>query len=160
MFPAEARSGILGNATRAILSIVRGLGLGYPPCCVFNYSLDSLLGIPSGLSRGEVVTPTKGTYVPCHFHKSITKSMSRPKCLQLLRTGCLVEHLAPQSTIATLVDGRVIASTQVPEGVRGVFLQQLRLESVWHSDPEMMRGFIVGSQRHKTLLPMKGKTVR
>jgi hypothetical protein len=26
---------------------------GYPICCVVNYSLDSFLGIPSGLSRGE-----------------------------------------------------------------------------------------------------------
>ena len=130
MHPAEANSGILGNVARALVDIVRGLRFGYPVCCVFNYSLDSLLGIPSGLSRGEVVRPTTGAYVPCHFHKSVKKSLSRAECLQLLSTGCLVEHLAPESTIETRVDGRVISSTRVPQGIRGVFLQQLKLESV------------------------------
>jgi hypothetical protein len=105
------------------------LEFGYPLCCVFNYSLDSLLGIPSGLSRGEVADPTTGTYVPCHFHKRVKKSLSRSQCLQLLNTGCLVEHLAPQSTVETLVDGKVVSSVQVPDEMRGVFLQQLRLDS-------------------------------
>ena len=130
MHPAEANSGILGNVARAIIDIVRGLRLGYPVCCVFNYSLDSLLGIPSGLSRGEVVRPTTGAYVPCHFHKSVKESLSRPECLQLLHSGCLVEHLAPESTIETRVDGRVVSSTRIPQGIDGVLLQQLRVENV------------------------------
>jgi hypothetical protein len=129
MYPAIARSGILGCVTRAIESVVHGLKFGYPVCCVFNYSLDSLLGIPSGLSRGETVTPTRTEYVPCHFHKKVKKSLSRSECLQLLNTGYLVEHLAPESTIETVLDGRVISSTRVPKGIRGVLLQQLRLES-------------------------------
>jgi len=131
MYPPEARSGILGSAARAIGSFLRGLRLGYPACCVLNYSLDSLLGIPSGLSRGEASSPNKGTYVPCHFHKRVSKSLSWSECLQLLHSGFLVEHLAPESTIETLVDGRLISSTRVPRGIRGVFLQQLRLESVY-----------------------------
>jgi hypothetical protein len=88
-----------------------------------------LLGVPSGLSRGEISNPTTGTYVPCHFHKKVKKSLSKSECLQLLGTGCLVEHLAPQSTVETLVDGKVVASVQVPDGMRGVFLQQLKLDS-------------------------------
>jgi len=130
MYLPEARSGILGSTTRAVTSFVRGLRLGYPACCVLNYSLDSLLGIPSGLSRGESSSPNTGAYVPCHFHKKVGKSLTRSECLQLLHTGFLVEHLAPESRIETLVDGKLISSTWVPRGSRGVFLQQLRLESV------------------------------
>lgn len=130
MYPPEARSGILSSTARAIGSFVRGLRLGYPACCVFNYSLDSLLGIPSGLSRGEASSPNTGPYVPCHFHKKVRKSLSRSECLQLLHTGFLIEHLAPESTIETLVDGKLIASTRVPKGSRALLLQQLRLECV------------------------------
>jgi hypothetical protein len=129
MHPAEAHQGILGYVARAAASVVRGLKCGYPLCCVLNYSLDSLLGIPSGLSRGEVAMPKTGAYVPCYFHRRVKKSLSRSECLQLLKTGCLVEHLPPQSTIQTLVDGRVISSTRIPEGTRAVFLQQIRLDS-------------------------------
>jgi hypothetical protein len=130
MHPAVARSGVLRCVARAIESVIHGLKFGYPICCVFNYSLDSLLGIPSGVSRGEKMTPAREEYVPCHFHKKVKKSMSRSECLQLLDTGCLVEHLAPESTVETILDGRVISSTRVPKGIRGVLLQQLRLESV------------------------------
>jgi len=128
MHPAETYQGVLGCVARASANVVRGLKCGYPLCCVLNYSLDSLLGIPSGLSRGELVKPRTGTYVPCYFHKRVKKSLSRSECLQLLNTGCLVEHLPPQSTIQTLVDGRVISSTRVPEGTRALLLQQLRLD--------------------------------
>jgi hypothetical protein len=122
-------SGIFNRIAGAIYSLREGSKFGYPICCVFNYSLDSLLGVPSGLSRGEITNPTTGTYVPCHFHKKVKKSLSKSQCLQLLDTGCLVEHLAPQSTVETLVDGKVVASVQVPDGMRGVFLQQLKLDS-------------------------------
>jgi hypothetical protein len=121
--------GIVTRIARAIHTARDGLKFGYPLCCVFNYSLDSLLGIPSGLSRGEIANSRAGPYVPCHFHKKVKRSLSRTQCLQLLDTGCLVEHLAPQSTVETLVDGRIVASVQVPDGMRGVFLQQLRLDS-------------------------------
>lgn len=129
MYPAETHTRILSSVSRAIASVVSGLRCGYPVCCVFNYSLDSLLGIPSGLSRGEVVTSKTGAYVPCYFHKRVKKSLSRSECVQLLKTGCLVEHLPPHSTIQTLVDGRVISSTRIPDGMSGVLRQQLRLDS-------------------------------
>jgi hypothetical protein len=122
-------SGIVNRIARAIHSARDGLKFGYPLCCVLNYSLDLLLGIPSGLSRGEIADFRAGPHVPCHFHKRVKKSLSRTQCLQLLDTGSLVEHLAPQSTVETRVDGRVVASVQVPDGMRGVFLQQLRLDS-------------------------------
>ncbi len=127
MYPVP-RLGISSRIASAIHSISAGLRFGYPLCCVFNYSLDMLLDIPSGLSRGEVRDAKIGAYVPCHFHKRVKHSLSRSDCLKLMDSGCLVEHLAPCSTVQTVVDGRVVSSVQVPEAMRGLFMQQLRLD--------------------------------
>lgn len=130
MYLGGARSGgILGHLSRAIGSIVLGLKMGYPVCCVLNYSLDALLGIPSGLSRGELRSPALGVYVPCHFHSRVGRPLSRSECLNILRTGSAVEHVAARSAIQTIVNGKVIFSTHVPTGMSGVLLEQLILGS-------------------------------
>lgn len=129
MSSAEAPpGGILGHLSRAIGSIVLGLKMGYPVCCVLNYSLDTLLGIPSGLSRGEIQSPALGAYAPCHFHRRVERPLSRSECLNLVRTGSAVEHVASRSKIQTVVNGKTIFSTYVPEGMSGVLLEQLILE--------------------------------
>jgi hypothetical protein len=120
--------GILGHLSRAIGSIFLGLKMGYPVCCVLNYSWDTLLGIPSGLSRGEIETPALGAYAPCHFHSRVGRPLSRSECLNLVRTGSAVEHVAARSTIQTVVNGKTIFATYVPEGMSGVLLEQLILE--------------------------------
>lgn len=130
-----ARSrGFLGRLSRAIGSIVLGLKIGYPVCCVLNYSLDELLGIPSGLSRGELRTSELGAYAPCHFHRRVQRPLSRFECLNIVRTGSAAEHVAARSTIQTIVNGKTIFSTYVPSGMSGVLLEQLILDSI-SSDP-------------------------
>jgi hypothetical protein len=112
---------------RAIRAFVSGLEYGYPICCVANYSLDTFLGIPSGLSRGEEYAPSVGTYVPCRFHKRVLKALTQVECAQLLRTGFAVEHLGPNDSLETRVNGQVVSRMRVPNGFDAVFLSQIDL---------------------------------
>jgi len=118
---------LLDRLSKSIRDLVSGLRYGYPVCCVFNYFLDSFLSIPSGLSRGEITDPTLGTYVPCHFHRRVNGPLSRGECLQLLGSGFAVEHLAPQDTVETLVNGKVVSKIRIPQGADGLFLSQIVL---------------------------------
>lgn len=112
---------------QAVRVFASGLRYGYPICCVCNYAFDSLLGVPSGLSRGERSDPSLGTYVPCGFHKQVTKSLPAQECLQLLKSGFAVEHLNPDDILETRVNGKVVSSLRVPFGVDAVYLSQIRL---------------------------------
>jgi hypothetical protein len=115
---------------RALDAFSSGLKSGYPLCCVLNYVLDALLGIPSGISRGERFDPNWGSYVPCHYHKRVTQSLSRSACSELLDSGFAVEHLAPEDQIETRINGRVVSAVRIPPGNDAVFLSQLRLNEI------------------------------
>lgn len=117
---------LIGRVARAIEALLQGARFGYPVCCVLNYSFDTLLGLPSGLRRGETCSPRLGTYVPCQYHKKLN-SLPRSECEELMRRGCMVERLAPNSTLEMRVDGKVVSSLQIPEGLEGLLLQQVRL---------------------------------
>lgn len=100
----------------------------YPLCCVLNYVLDSLLGTPAGLRRGETLDPRTGTYVPCHFHKRVHRSLSPTESMHLLNSGFSVEHLAPEDLLETRVNGKVVASVRVPKDLDAVFVSQVRFQ--------------------------------
>lgn len=119
---------MLSRFFRAGRAFVSGLKYGYPICCVANYSLDSFLGIPSGLSRGEDRAPSLGTYVPCHFHKRVLKTLTPVECAQLLQTGFAVEHLGPNDSLETRVNGQVVSRMRIPEGFDAVYLSQINLK--------------------------------
>lgn len=117
---------MIGRAARAVKDLLRGIKLRYPICCVLNYSLDTILGVPAGLSRGEISSPPVGTYVPCHLHKRI-RSLSRTECDEFMKSGYTVERLAPNATLEMRVDGKVVSSLHIPEGLEALLLQQVRL---------------------------------
>jgi len=117
---------MLVRLTRAARDLVAGLRYGYPPCCVLNYAFDSILGLPAGLNRGEKVDSETGTYVPCQFHKRVQHSLSSTESMQLLNSGFSVEHLAPEDTVETRVNGRVVSRVRVPKGLDALFLSQVR----------------------------------
>jgi len=119
---------MLNRVAKAKRDFVVGVRYGYPLCCVLNYALDSALGTPAGLRRGETYDPRSGTYVPCHFHRRVQHSLSPSQSLQLLNSGFSVEHLAPEDLIETRVNGRVVASIRVPKGLDAVFLSQVRFK--------------------------------
>jgi hypothetical protein len=112
---------------RALEAFSSGLKYGYPVCCVLNYALDALLGIPSGITRGEKVDLKSGTYVPCHYHRRVTQSISRSACSQLLDSGFAVEHLAPEDQIETRINGKIVSAVRIPAGSDAIFLSQIRL---------------------------------
>ena len=119
---------VFRRLTRAKRDLVAGLRYGYPVCCVLNYTLDSILGLPGGLSRGERFDSKSRGFVPCHFHKHVLHSLSHLQSMQLLNSGFSAEHLAPEDLIETRVNGRVIASVRVPKGYDAIFLSQIRLQ--------------------------------
>ena len=47
--------------------------------------------------------------------------------MQLLGSGFAVEHLAPQDTVETLVNGKVVSKIRIPQGADGLFLSQIVL---------------------------------
>ena len=120
---------MLVRLTKAARDLVAGFHYGYPPCCVFNYAFDSVLGLPAGLSRGEKLDPWVGTYVPCHFHKHVQRSLSAIESMRLLNSGFSVEHLAPEDTVETRVNGRIVSRVRVPKGFDAIFLSQVRLRN-------------------------------
>ena len=118
---------VLDSFSKAGRDFLVGLRQGYPTCCVLNYALDSLRGIPAGLSRGVVSGPSCGDYVPCRLHKRVRRALSSRESLTLLNSGFSVEHLAPQDLIETRVNGKVITRMRIPEGLDAVFLSQVKL---------------------------------
>jgi hypothetical protein len=119
---------ILQRLSKARRDFVVGVRYGYPLCCVLNYTLDSVLGTPAALRRGETLNPRTGTYVPCHFHKRVQRALSPTESMQLLKSGFSVEHLAPDDFIETRVNGRVVTSVRVPKGLDAVFVSQVRFQ--------------------------------
>ncbi len=117
---------MIGRVGRAVRGLLQGLKFGYPFCCVLNYSFDTLLGLPSGLSRGETSSTTLGPYVPCHYHKKLN-ALSRRECLELIKGGYLVERLAPNAKVEMFVNGKVVSAIYIPEGIEGLLLQQIKL---------------------------------
>ena len=117
---------VLTRLRKAKRDLIAGLRYRYPLCCTLNYALDAVLGLPAGLSRGERIDPSIGTYVPCHFHKRVQHSLSSTESMQLLNSGFSVEHLAPEDTVETRVNGRVVSRVRVPKGLDALFLSQVR----------------------------------
>lgn len=118
---------MLNRISGAIRAFTSGLKYGYPICCVANYSLDSFLGVPSGLSRGETYVASIGTYVPCHFHKRVLKPLTPLECARLLRSGFAVEHLSPNDRLETRVNGQIVSRVRIPDGFDALFLSQVSL---------------------------------
>jgi hypothetical protein len=106
-----------------------GLRYGYPLCCVLNFTIDSLLGIPSGLSRGESHHAEIGPYVPCHFHKRVRHTLTRRESMLLLKSGYSVEHLAPTDLIETKVNGRLVSRMRIPVGLDAIYVSQIKLRN-------------------------------
>lgn len=94
-----------------------GLREHYPLCCVLNFCLDRLLGVPSGIARGVAVSTILGEYVPRHFHKRVKYSLLRSEWLRIADnpTPC-VEHLAPSDTVRIVVNDSVVWQGRVPQG--------------------------------------------
>jgi len=106
-----------------------GLSYGYPLCCILNFTIDSLLGVPSGLSRGESYSGKFGSYIPCEFHKKVKRALTPSESLHLLSSGYSVEHLAPEDLIETRVNGRVVSSMRIPAGLDAVYVSQIKLKA-------------------------------
>ncbi len=119
---------ILDRLIKSKRDVKLGLDYGYPLCCVLNFTIDSLLGVPSGLSRGEAYDEKLGSYVPCEFHKRVKHSLTPKESLRLFDSGFRVEHLAPKDLIETRVNGRLIASVEIPAELDGVYVSQIRLK--------------------------------
>lgn len=50
---------------KALQAVERGIGFGYPLCCVEEFAVDVLEGRLPALRRGSVRLELGGRYVPC-----------------------------------------------------------------------------------------------
>ena len=120
---------VLDKLSKSKRDLMLGLRYGYPLCCVLNFTLDSLRGIPSGLSRGESYNEKLGSYVPCEFHKRVKHALTSSESLRLLNSGYSVEHLAPKDLIETRVNGRLVSSMRIPVGSDALYVSQIKLKT-------------------------------
>jgi hypothetical protein len=120
---------VLDRLSKSKRDFMLGLSYGYPLCCVLNFTIDSLLGVPSGLSRGESYSRKLGSYVPCEFHKRVKHALSSSESLRLLNSGYSIEHLAPKDLIETRVNGRLVSSMRVPAESDALYVSQIKLKS-------------------------------
>lgn len=118
---------MLGRVIHAIRDLASGLSYGYPACCVFNYTLDTLRGTPAGLRRGERYDSTLGTYVPCVFHTRVKTALSRQESLEFLNSGFSATHLAQEDSVEIRVNGKLVSGLRIPKGTDAVLLSQVRL---------------------------------
>lgn len=100
---------------QAANDLLTGLREHYPLCCVLNYCLDRLLGVPSGISRGGINDPVVGEYVPCHFHRRVKYPVLRSDWLRIVDgLAPCVEHLAPNDTVCLMVNARIVYRATIP----------------------------------------------
>jgi hypothetical protein len=107
--------------------LLMGLREHYPLCCVLNFCLDRLLGIPSEISRGGINDPIIGHYVPCHFHKRVFRSFSKAESLELLELS--EAHLAPNDVVEVRINDIVFCNVTVPSACDAVLFNRIVLYS-------------------------------
>ncbi|MGD0175610.1 MAG: hypothetical protein ABSC50_02155 [Candidatus Bathyarchaeia archaeon] len=120
---------VLDKLSKSKSDFMFGLRYGYPLCCVLNFTIDSLIGIPSGVSRGESYNTKVGPYVPCHFHKRVKHALTPSESLLLLNSEYSVEHLAPKDLIETRVNGRLVSRMRIPAGLDAIYVSQIKLKT-------------------------------
>jgi hypothetical protein len=110
---------------------INGVKYGYPLCCIINFCIDSIVGLPSGISRG--VRHRLGGYVPCRLHTRILRPLGKAECMRLMESGFGIETLGPNDLVEIRVNDRTVFATRIPVGLDGILQYHMVLRGKNHS---------------------------